>query len=363
MGPNDNRSLVAWADEGPLALVLTRIVPGAMGRRPALDAARLPAAKAVHAAQADLMIRQRDGCIIRSTETGVLAVFKVSATALEFAREIHGNPGSDLHGRVAAVVHCGTLELTDSDPYSDAPASVAGPELRSALRVIDANRRAALWITEAAKAEIEGALAATPCQLEWTAIRTQRGLPPLWSLNGDRNQTAPHPVEGRAEGRFPLPKGVVAGASSVSSKPAASGPALWAVAASADDDGLDPVELGDETAQLISGYVLRLDRSGNGYLVRGQFNFHKRVSLRTARTVIEFAIRRYFVRVAGPPGTLSPPVPVVRRECDPRGQPGRSRRAAGRWRRHAAGPGATQRDIRRQGDAARRRRQFPLRIG
>jgi adenylate cyclase len=195
----DRRDLTEWAGgtRVTLAVVLTDVVGStALGER--LKDERMRQVLRAHFAQCDRLITRYRGRRVKTIGDGVVAVFRTAADALDFARELHADPGwPELH--IRAGIHVGAIDIEAED--------VAGIEMHVAARLVEGITGAEVWVTDRAKADIDGLGAEQHLGLHWQRHpdRRFRGIDgrrfTLWALALPANEmsVSPSPPGGQSE--------------------------------------------------------------------------------------------------------------------------------------------------------------------
>src|SRR5258708_11172514 len=108
--------------------------------------------------ECDGLVAVDGGCRVKTTGDGVMAVFRSAGAALDFACAIQARPGPEAL-RVRAGIHVGEIDVEVAD--------IAGIEVNVASRVIEEITDAAIWVTDSAKADIDGLGARHHQELRW----------------------------------------------------------------------------------------------------------------------------------------------------------------------------------------------------
>jgi class 3 adenylate cyclase len=141
-GPN---ALLEWAGDTrmTLAIVFTDIVGStALGNR--LGDSKMADVRRAHFAQSDALLEKHGGRQIKTIGDSVMAVFRSTGAALDYARALHSKPGHtelQAHG-VRAGIHLGEVEITADDIF--------GAEVAYASRVAHQIVDAEIWASDQA---------------------------------------------------------------------------------------------------------------------------------------------------------------------------------------------------------------------
>jgi class 3 adenylate cyclase len=127
------------------------------------------------------------GHYVNNTGDGVLCVFRSAASALDFALALESDPG-DPQITIRCAIDTGLVAITNDD-------TVHGRPVNYAARIRDACRQSTIWISHAAKIEIDQQGAARHARLDWHRHRPQKfkgfkDSPVVWSLDNPANSSS-----------------------------------------------------------------------------------------------------------------------------------------------------------------------------
>ena len=171
---------VEWAGDErvTLAIVFTDVVDStALGER--MRDERMYEVRQAHFAQSRKLTSRYKGYEIRTIGDSVMAAFRSVAAALDYARALCADPGpTEL--RLRAGIHIGPLQIEEGDVF--------GRTVNFAARVVGAIKRAEIWLSEQAKADIDVLGARRHEELLWQRHENVRlkgfdGAFTLWSVS------------------------------------------------------------------------------------------------------------------------------------------------------------------------------------
>jgi class 3 adenylate cyclase len=177
--PSDvNHTLRAWAGGGNLAnlvIVTTDVVDHSKLERE-LGEAKWGQVRELHFGRARDLIARQHGFFVKTIGDAVLAVFRNSVEALEFALAFEADTG-DPRVRIRVGINAGQVNFGESD--------VHGLDVNSAFRVTNKATDGGIWLNNPVKEDVEKYDPRRPIQ--WTEHPNQelRGIPgrfTLWSI-------------------------------------------------------------------------------------------------------------------------------------------------------------------------------------
>jgi class 3 adenylate cyclase len=171
---------VEWAGDErvTLAIVFTDVVDStALGER--MRDERMYEVRQAHFEQSRKLTAQYKGYEIRTIGDSVMAAFRSVAAALDYARALCADPGPP-NLRLRAGIHIGPLQIEESDVF--------GRTVNFAARVVGAIKRAEIWLSEQAKADIDVLGARRHEELHWqrhddVQLKGFAGAFTLWSVS------------------------------------------------------------------------------------------------------------------------------------------------------------------------------------
>ena len=189
-GPTNNQiaSLTEWAGGARATLVITftDVVQSTELTNRLLDEA-MRAVRAAHFKTSDALIVSHGGRRIKGLGDGHMAIFRVAEDALDYATALHAEPGHP-EVEVRAGIHVGPVDVEEDDVF--------GGEVNFAARVGSATKAGEIWISDAAKAQVDRLGGQRHAALRWrrhlrVPLNGFRDTYTLWSLvadGGDRCQ-------------------------------------------------------------------------------------------------------------------------------------------------------------------------------
>jgi class 3 adenylate cyclase/GTPase SAR1 family protein len=171
---------VEWAGDErvTLAIVFTDVVDStALGER--MRDERMYEVRQAHFAQSRKLTARYKGYEIRTIGDSVMAGFRSVAAALDYARALCADPGPP-ELRLRAGIHIGPLQIEEGDVF--------GRTVNFAARVVGAIKRAEIWLSEQAKADIDVLGARRHEELHWrrhdnVRLKGFAGAFTLWSVS------------------------------------------------------------------------------------------------------------------------------------------------------------------------------------
>jgi class 3 adenylate cyclase len=178
---------VEWAGDErvTLAIVFTDVVDSTdLGER--MRDERMYEIRQSHFAQSRKLIAQHKGYEIRTIGDSVMAAFRSVAAALDYARALCGDRGPP-QLRIRAGIHIGPLQIEEGDVF--------GRTVNFAARVVGAIKGAEIWLSEQAKADIDGLGARRHQELRWRRhenmeLKGFAGAFALWSVSDTLSASA-----------------------------------------------------------------------------------------------------------------------------------------------------------------------------
>jgi len=161
-----------------LAIVFTDVVDStALGER--MRDERMYEVRQAHFAQSRKLTARYKGYEIRTIGDSVMAGFRSVAAALDYARALCADPGPP-ELRLRAGIHIGPLQIEEGDVF--------GRTVNFAARVVGAIKRAEIWLSEQAKADIDVLGARRHEELHWqrhdnVRLKGFAGAFTLWSVS------------------------------------------------------------------------------------------------------------------------------------------------------------------------------------
>ena len=173
------KSFVEWAGDErvTLAIVFTDVVGStALGNE--IGDERMSDVRNAHFGQGRKLLLRYRGREVKNTGDGIMAAFHSADQALDFALALQANPGH-LQIRIRAGIHVGALQVEGGDVF--------GGTVNFAARVVGRIEGAEIWLSERAKADIDGSRASRHDHLKWERHDEvpMKGFPDtftLWSL-------------------------------------------------------------------------------------------------------------------------------------------------------------------------------------
>jgi class 3 adenylate cyclase len=174
-----SRGFSAWAgpDRLLLALVFTDTV-GSTALNEAIKDERMNAVRRAHFAQSRKLISDCGGCEIKTIGDAFLVAFRSTDKALDYAIAMHKDPGAP-ELRVRAGIHIGPVSPDEGDVF--------GRTVNFAARVVGAIKDAEIWLSDAARSDLDSLGAGRFEDLQWEPhdnipLKGFQGAFRLWSL-------------------------------------------------------------------------------------------------------------------------------------------------------------------------------------
>jgi class 3 adenylate cyclase len=199
-------TLLEWAGDKrtTLAIVFTDIVGStALGNR--LGDSKMTDVRHAHFAQSDALLEKHGGRQIKTIGDSVLAVFRSTGAALDYARALHSEPGHpELQADgVRAGIHVGEVEVTADDIF--------GGEVAYAARVAHEIAGAEIWTSNQVRITLHRQRAPHHEYLRWQNHQCELkgfvGPQLLWSLappDAMRPEPVPSPALAERSGEANL---------------------------------------------------------------------------------------------------------------------------------------------------------------
>jgi class 3 adenylate cyclase/GTPase SAR1 family protein len=178
-GETSTKSFQDWAgnERVTLAIVFTDVVGSTALGEEIRDEAMNEVRRA-HFAQSRKLIAKFKGREVKTIGDSFMAAFKCVDFALDYARELHGNPGHP-QLQIRAGIHIGPMQVEEGDVF--------GGTVNFAARVVGAIKGAEIWLSERAKEDIDRLGAGKHRHLKWerhevVAMKGFHGGFTLWLL-------------------------------------------------------------------------------------------------------------------------------------------------------------------------------------
>jgi WD40 repeat protein/class 3 adenylate cyclase/GTPase SAR1 family protein len=177
-GETRTKSFVDWAggERVTLTIVFTDVV-GSTKMENEMGGERMNEVRRAHFAQGDKLLTRYKGRQIKTIGDSIMAAFHNVEEALDFARELLANPGSQI--KVRAGIHVGAMQVEGNDVF--------GGPVNFAARVVGKIEGAEIWLSDLAKKDIDALKAKRHAALKWKqhdAVE-MKGFPgtfTLWSV-------------------------------------------------------------------------------------------------------------------------------------------------------------------------------------
>jgi class 3 adenylate cyclase len=176
--PSIDLSTWAGPDRLFLALVFTDIV-GSAALNEAIKDERMNAVRRAHFSQSRKLIAASAGCEVKTIGDAVLAAFRSTDKALDYAMALHDEPGAP-ELRVRAGIHIGSVSPNEGDVF--------GRTVNFAARVVGAIKDAEIWVSDEAWSDLNSFGASRFADLQWELhdnirLKGFHGAFRLWSID------------------------------------------------------------------------------------------------------------------------------------------------------------------------------------
>jgi class 3 adenylate cyclase len=168
----------AGASSATIALVFTDIVDSTVINNEVGDEAMNRLRKA-HFQQARRLLDNYDGHEIKTIGDSLMIAFRTAVKAFDFALSIFSRTGSE-RIRVRVGIHVGAVHIDEEDAF--------GTMVNYASRVTSQGKDAEIWLSSAAKNDVDQEKARRHAELKWEAhpdceLKGFSGKSLLWSVN------------------------------------------------------------------------------------------------------------------------------------------------------------------------------------